>query len=413
MSERFREESGFALIHTMFLLFFMLALAIALWLEIGSQQNQSRAERTRESSFNLAEAALNAEALQLGRSWPNTATAPTSCNASSTSSMCPQASAVTNGYTGVDFASGCPGSPSNTGWTTTVRDNAAGEEYWTTAVDSRAAYDVNQDGTVWVRSTAFGGCNKASLVALVTGTLVQVNFPNNVVTANWFASTNQGRKVIVDTLGAYAEPPSIRPGPAGQPADLVVRCTGLTSAQCLNYDSSKGQVEPPTGRTDASSSSSAIGSSSLQSLERAATKAGTFWAAGTCPSTAAALNSVNGAPVVIQGPCDISVNGQVVNASSSPGALIIENGTFSLGGNGSFYGLLYCVNRQGSTGSVVTVSGNATIQGVVAVDGLGGISAGSAKTNLVYDPRAALTLRGDSGAVVKKNSFRALPKNTP
>jgi hypothetical protein len=191
-----------------------------------------------------------------------------------------------------------------------------------------------------------------------------------------------------------------------------VRCSGLTSAQCLNYDSSKGQVEPPTARTDPSSSGSAVGSSSLLSLERAATKAGTFWGAGSCPTTNAALTSPSGAPVVVKGPCDISVSGGVVNSAASPGALIIENGTFSIGGNAAFYGLLYTVNQQGSSGSVVTVSGNATIQGVVAVDGLGGISAGSAKTNLVYDPRAAFILHGDSGAVVKKNSFRVLPKNT-
>src|SRR5437016_11242586 len=107
MSKRSRDESGFALIQVMFLMFFMLALAIAVWLEVGAQQNQSRAERTRESSFNLAEAALNAQALQLGRSWPNGPSAPTSCIPSSTSSMCPQGSAVSDGYTGVDFASGC------------------------------------------------------------------------------------------------------------------------------------------------------------------------------------------------------------------------------------------------------------------------------------------------------------------
>ena len=241
-----------------------------------------------------------------------------------------------------------------------------------------------------------------------------MDFPNNVVTANWFATSNQGKKVIVDTLGAYAEPPSIRPGPASQPSPLLVRCAGLTPAQCLNYDASKGQVEPPTARTDSTISSSTLTAAQLQTLEQQASAAGTLWTTGNCPTNGSNLSSVNGAPVVIQGPCDVSVVANtVVNSPTSPGALIIENGTFYMGGNATFYGLLYCVNRQNSTGSVVTLQGNTTLQGTVTIDGPGGVTAGSSKTNLIYDPRAATLLKGSSGAAVNKNTFRLLPQNTP
>ena len=101
------------------------------------------------------------------------------------------------------------------------------------------------------------------------------------------------------------------------------------------------------------------------------------------------------------------------NSAASPGALIIENGTFSIGGTAQFFGLLYCVNKQGSTGSVVTISSNATIQGVVSVDGLGGVTIGSTRTNLIYDSRAPTLLKGTSGSSVSKNSFRLLPQSTP
>ena len=411
-----RDESGFAMVPTLALMLAMFGLAVGLIAEVEGQQRQSGYERIREASFDLAEASLNAETVALGRSWPNGSSSPTSCSPSSTSSSCPQNSTVAGAYSGPDYSQSCATSPSTPAWQTTVRDNASGEQYWTTAVSSRGHYDgaLTNDGTVWVRATSFVRCNKTSIVALVSRSVVSMDFPNNVITANWFATSNQGRKVIVDTLGSYAQPPSIRPGPAAQPSSLVVRCTGLTTSQCLNYQTDKGQVQPPTARTDSTISSSALTLTQLQTLEQQAQAAGTFWAAGSCPSSGSSLSSVNGAPVVIQGPCNISIaNGTIVNSSTSPGALILENGTFSISGTAVFYGLLYCVNKQGSTGSVVTVSGNGTIQGVIAVDGLGGITAGSSNTNVIYDPRAATLLKGSSGAAINKSTFRLLPQNTP
>ncbi len=182
----------------------------------------------------------------------------------------------------------------------------------------------------------------------------------------------------------------------------------------LNYDASKGQVQPPTARTDSTISTSVLSAAQLQTLEQQASAAGTLWTTGNCPSSGSSLSSVNGAPVVIQGPCNVSVGGNtVVNSSTTPGALIIENGTLTVSGNANIFGLVYAVNRQNSTGSVITVSGNGTIQGVIAIDGPGGITAGSSKTNVIYDPRAATLLKGSSGAAVNKNTFRLLPQNTP
>jgi Tfp pilus assembly protein PilX len=415
MTSRLREESGLALVQTLLLVLLMLALGIALVIQVHGQQTQSRQERTRESSFNLAEAALNGQVAQLARAWAGSAASalPSSCDPTSSSSTCPRAAMIANGYSGGDYGSSCATAPSTPAWRTVVRDNASGERYWTTAVASRAAYDANADGSVWVRSTATVQCNLVSLVGLATHNIVPIDFPNNVVSANWFSTGNQGRKVIVDTLGSYAQPPSVRPGPASKPAKLGVRCAGLTTAQCLNYDPSKGQVQPDTATVDAGASTSAVSSNQLQSLERQATNAGTFYAAGTCPNGSTNLSSVNGAPVVIKGGCNVTLSGGSINSASNPGVLIIENGTLSLGGNATFYGMVYMVNQQGSTGAVVSITGTASIQGIVAVDGAGGVSAGSSKTNLIYDPRAASLLRGDSGATLDKSSFRVLPQNTP
>jgi Tfp pilus assembly protein PilX len=408
MTSRLRNEAGLALVQTLMLTLLMVALGLALIMQVQGQQRQSFQERTRESSFNLAEASLNAQVAQLARSWPTTSSgAPSSCDAAATNTACPTAATIANGYSGGDY-----GSSVANAWQTSVRDNATGERFWTTAVTSRAAYDANGDGSVWVRATTTVQGNRVSVVGLATRNVTTVDFPNNVVTANWFATSNQGRKVIVDTLGSYAQPPSVRPGAAAKPAKLGVRCKNMTRAQCLNYPAGKGQVQPDTATVDTGAATSAISSTQLQALERQAAAAGTLFT--TCPPPS--LTAVNGAPVVVKTAttCDVSLGGNSqANSAASPGMLVIENGTLSLGGTANFYGLVYMVNQQGSTGTVVSISGNASVQGIVAIDGDGGVVAGSSKTNLIYDSRAASLVRGDAGATLDKSSFRVLPQNTP
>jgi hypothetical protein len=239
-----------------------------------------------------------------------------------------------------------------------------------------------------------------------------MDFPANVISANWFGTTNQGRKVLVDTLGAYAQPPSIRPtNSASQPAPIVARCANLSDASCLSYASSKGQVQPPAVQINRTVSSSALTPTQREALERQAAAAGTLWT--SCPSSAANLSSVGGAPVYIKGSCNISLSGgATVNSPASPGVLVIERGTLAMSGSAAIYGIVYMVNAQNAAGAVVSINGAATIQGVVAVDGPGGVSVGSSATGIVFDPRAPALLKGESGAAPNKNTFRVLPAQT-
>jgi Tfp pilus assembly protein PilX len=404
MRRLLRSQKGMAMVPVMALMLAMLALGFGLVMRSRGQQQLSGYERTRESSFNIAEAALSAHVLQLGRSWPKNSSAPTSCSPDSTDTLCPPSAVIGNGYS---TAASCAGS-STPIWQTSVRDNVSGEQFWTTAVTARAAYDANNDNAVWVRSTGYVQCNRVSMVALVGRNLVAMSFPNYALNANWFATTNSGRKVLVDTIGDNAQAPGTR---ASQPGRVNARCKDLPPSQCQIYQADKGQIQPPAVTSDPNGNS-ALTPSELQQLEQQAIAAGTFWPTGTCPS-ASSLSSVGGAPVVIQGPCNISVTtGIQINSAASPGALVIENGTFAIGGTASFYGLIYAVNKQGSSGNVVTIHGNATVQGSVVVDGLGGVILGSSKINLIYDSRAPNLLKGSSGSSVNKNSFRLLPQST-
>jgi Tfp pilus assembly protein PilX len=402
MSARLRQETGSTLIAAVLIVFCMLAFGAAVLASVDTQSQTSAKQRTREAGFNLAEAALNATAIQVARTWPSSSlsgTLPSSCDSGSTNTYCPQPSAITGGYTSTDYGTACASSPTTPSWQTMVRDNSTSEQYFTQTVLNRAAYDANNDGIVWLYSKATSKCHTIAMVSQITRNTVPIAFPSNVVTANWIATSNQGKKVIIDTLGS-----------GSQPAPVVARCNGLSAAQCLKYDSGKGQVQPPAVRTDSSASASTLTTAQIDALESQASAAGTLWASGQCPTTASQLASVGGAPVVVKGPCNISVTGNTtINSASSPGALIVENGTFTLGGTLVYYGLVYMVNRQNSSGSVVTIQGNANITGVVSIDGNGGLTAGSSKTNLTNDPKASTLLKGIQGANMNKNTFRVVP----
>ena len=94
-----------------------------------------------------------------------------------------------------------------------------------------------------------------------------------------------------------------------------------------------------------------------------------------------------------------------------PGSLYIARGTLSLGGNARFYGLVYMGNLQSSSDVVVSLGGNASIIGAVVIDGLGGLSAGSSKANVVFDDRVFDSFKGAGAVGSAPNTFRELPRS--
>jgi hypothetical protein len=94
--------------------------------------------------------------------------------------------------------------------------------------------------------------------------------------------------------------------------------------------------------------------------------------------------------------------------------VIVNHGTLSLGGNIKYYGIIYSANGNASpanTGNVVSLTGTATIQGAILVEGPGGVLAGSSKINIVFDPNALSSVYGFSdSAAIAQNSYRELPQ---
>ena len=78
MNKLRHDERGNVLVTAILLMSVMLSVGIAVASTVDTQTEQSRKERERESTFNLAEAALSAQTFILGRRGTGTAAEPVS-----------------------------------------------------------------------------------------------------------------------------------------------------------------------------------------------------------------------------------------------------------------------------------------------------------------------------------------------
>jgi len=410
MRARLRDESGMALATTIMLLLIIMGLGLAITASADNQQSAARIERSRESSFTEAEAVLNAQTYQLARNWPTATTQatspcrPSTAGAGTAATTCPDPASLAGTFAGPDYtaAARC----SSDAWQTVIQDDnpaAGGTKYYdpvamNPANPGIAPYDANSNNAVWIRATAAPGCPDAAqrqtIVAIATRSLMAQDWPHSVLTADWFKTGNSGKKVIVNTLGPNS----------AQPGDVSLRCTGHTGTSCKQYKA--GQVAPDTIPASPAGGTPVLDASQIDSLRLQAKMSGTWYA--TCPASVALGALAQGTVVFIEGSsiCATTASG---NTAANPVTFVVRDGRFSLGGNSKFYGLLYMTNASNLNTTLVNISGCAKIQGLVAVDGLGGVDVGNCKQNLTYDPSILGSLRTYAGAVVAKDSFRLLP----
>jgi hypothetical protein len=397
-----------------------------------NQTRQSGQERVKETSYNVAEASLSNEIFSVSKPWPGTANqALTDCSRTSTSARCPDATRMAQGFQGTEFSA-------STAWTVTVRDNlgAAKNYYQRSVVDSTACpsaagasaapctWDSNGDGLLWLRAQANVAGRARTIVTLVRQQQVGITLPINTVLAGRFSTTNNGKKPIVDERGCYASNVSNDDCLSAQAAAVAVRCTLAAGASpspgnsCLGYDPAKGQLDPDsyvTGFQGVSTgcpnsyTNCAMTQDQIDQLKRRAIADGTYTQNG-CPT------SITGAVVFIDNPTsgNCSYTGGTWNTAAKPGMVVVNHGTLSLGGNITFYGIIYAANvnsAPANAGNIVSLGGTATIQGAIMVEGPGAVLAGSSKINIVYDPSAAQSIYGyDDSAVIAQNSYRELPQ---
>lgn len=383
MRARLSDERGTALFTAIILLTVMLTFGLAVVALSDEQERQSGTERVKEASMGVAEAALEAQVARLSRTWPLTAAGayPAECSPGAGAlTFCPDTAALSTALNAPDNANTACAAPD---WRTQVRDNGAPitGAYRTSVAATQPAWDANGDGLVWVRAEGSARCRVRTLVTLVRVGQRAVSVPRMTVAANWFWTNNQGRKVIVDTVG---------PTRSGA-APVMVRCTAPTPTPCLKVDTARGQVAGSTP------SQSVFPSSTFTPDQVTALKA--FAKVYTGGSAAACPPNLNGIIFVENMDGCPSYSGG--NSSGAPGVLYIGKGGLSLTGNRIFYGLIYALNGDGRQSALVQVQGAALIQGAVAVDGLGGVIAGASSMNIVFDPRAFALVKalGDASQV--------------
>lgn len=367
MTAALRREEGWAVVTAVVAMAILLVLGLATLSFVDGQARQSAEERGRESVFNLAEATLNAQVLPLTRVWPSSpeTALPGSCTETSTSERCPDAASLARIYDGPDLRTA--------EWTVTVRDDELedGDEtdpyYVLSEVEEEPSYDANLNRRLWLRAQARARGRSRTLVALVRLPEVVEPFPQNVITAGWFSTTNSGSRPVVVTETADTK----------KSMPVAVRCSDPPRSDCLSFFPERNQVSPLNYQNDFSGN--AMSEAGLERVRQMAKANGTYYA--TCP------RSITGRPVFIeQGNCTYSGGSKAsANSPEEPGWLVIASGTLTLKGSMTFYGLIYAANLQGATGPIVDLGGAVTVEGAIAVDGGGGVFAGANGANVIYD----------------------------
>jgi hypothetical protein len=401
------DERGNVLVTAILLMSVMLSVGMAVASTVDTQTTQSRKQRERESTFNLAEAALSAQTFILGRRGTGTMAKPypaAGCPSVDTF-FCPDTDILNNSYTNdaeqVDFAAG-----SGTTWRTDVLDDAKADgtpvRFWDDSYLSDATwprYDKDDNRHVWVRSEAVVRGHKRAIVAWVKIEDRIVSFPQYAVLSGYVHGKNSGGhggRPLVNSTGSLG---------------IAVRCNAAPQSTCIDLNPTKGpQLQPPGNYQLQYPNSTAIGGDDLFALEDVAKANGTWYA--TCPA------NPNGDVVYVKnaGTCRYTSSAPAApggskccNTSANPGLFVLERGSVDFGGNIEFWGVVYHPNLDNSSAErLVETSGTSMIRGGVIVDGNGGVYAGSSGDNIVYNAFSFEDITAVGTAGVVQNTWREI-----
>ena len=395
---RLASEQGWALVTALLLMAMMMSAGLAVATYVDNEGNQSRIGRNRESAFNLAEGALNAQVFALAQGWPGagvaTADQYTACTGASGGIKCPNNAQLLSMFPTSDVKTGAT-------WQTTVRDNnvtGAPNFYSDSLTASAPGYDANNDGTVWVRAQATAKGKTRTLVALVRAEQQYEDIPHATLLSGSFTLGNDGsngNKQFFDNgnsaIGVETRcVPARRPTPTARGGRTATPSTSPTASR---------RPSRPTATRRTPTRPTRCPAEALSRLIKTAKSSGNYLT--SCPS------SVAGKVVVV----DVHTNCNLPASSSpaTPGMLVFLNSdsTVSANGGGDFYGVIYHANQQNSANVLVDFSGNLTIHGGILIDGRGALSLqGSAF--LTFDENAFNAVRSVGSAGIVQNTWREL-----
>lgn len=317
-------QEGVALLTVMVLMSVMLTTGFALVSTVDTQTSASRSERVRDSAFNLAESALNAQIFALAHDWPGLGRAALpygTCAPGSTSTRCPDTASLTGGAS-ADLIGAT--------WETRVRDNGAGSAptfYSDASTALQPGYDANADGQAWVRAQATAQAHTRTLVALVRVQRQEEDALHGALIAGSIDITNFGNKELIRANGGLVAvrcptPLTLLTYPGTCLGHALRGTTGtLTSLMSLLSVQIRGTV-PATGY---------LGGDAVKVEARARLKAtaiadGTYYT--VCPTEA----QMTGRVVYVEGAvnCFYGSNGRF-NDPANPGLLLLDQAKVTFG----------------------------------------------------------------------------------
>jgi hypothetical protein len=425
-----RNEEGWAMITALILLSIMMSTSIALLAYLDNQTTQTAKTRQRETAFNFAESALNAQIYALSQTssatggWPGNKTYEYSActQANTNTGQCPSDPRLKALFPTADA------DPGET-WETRIIDNqgdAAGPADalnsfysddlaaslnapgWTTP-----GWDKNQDGRVWVRSQATIRGRTRKLVALVRQESQYEEIPHAAVISGSIKITNSGNKVLVN-------------GGAGGVVSVRCSTTYDPNAACLghalndnSWDKSDDQISPWNTVASGHPIPNAMTDDAIARMRDTAKKEGTY--VTDCASLGREIPA--GKVFAEGGACNFDPVGNApVNSPAEPGFIINLTGTIALKGNAFYYGVIYAANRNpnDTTQTVddghtaVFFDGNAVVIGGVLIDGNAALDLGNsggsnrADGQIVFSDLAYNSIQSIATAGVIQNTWREL-----
>lgn len=416
---RLRSEQGIALVTTIVLTAVMLVLGSAIVGVVITQADQTTKDHSGEAAFNLAEAALNAEAFLLGRNWPATSVAGTCGSAANT-------------LTGTLASPGAIPSPtlsqqvqsilaqtydaSNTPTTSRWRINACaegGRSSWDASLLNGLAYDSSAGSAgprrMWVRAEATVDDRKRAVVGLVQAGKQPV-FPSNLaVVAGKMGSdvtTTTGQAL---TAGVQGRLITRLLGNSGEmiSGNVGLRCSLLDQTELLNCLSGIYKATSMTTVAPLLQSNNFVDFQSEQTISddmvaqlRQQAKASNTYYANSSPTVGGVANGASCFPTSPTAGKVFFIeqvgNGTghcVIDASSNPTAAAVVVGSGGVrvcynasctntnaASGGTYTGVIYALHRKAPlqhNWADVRIEGNTKVVGGVFTDDDSDLSAGN------------------------------------
>jgi hypothetical protein len=456
MTARLRSEDGWTLVTAIILMTVMLGVGLATASMVDTQAKQSAATRQRDTAFNLAEAALNAQIYALSLRWPGygfkDANAYRSYSCSSGGS---EPGPVTQPMNQTQLAAATPVCPSPatlaplinnvdargvSSWTTRVYDDpsptssaadrgkhysdalvAAGDALTSTdgtivPTQPGVGYDSNKDGKLWVKASATARGHTRTIVSLVKVETVQKDTFNTALLAGSLEFSNNGNHsgFFIDQTIATA------------PNVMTVRCDPVAAptASCLGYplgsDPTRwtakigGAIDPPNYSANPSAPN-AFDAATLDGFLADALKDGTYYdSVGPAPHDCSQVDrtpALNFRVLYIKdcGLLHWPSNGTV--PLTGQGLVILDNTRLLITGDVTINGIVYG-RRPPATNPTVEMHGCSQIAGSLMIDDLGSASIGSCsqadRPELLFVPTAFETLKTYASAGIIQNTWREL-----